>query len=100
MLKLQQIEKKIGTTPKKVKFGPRILDLDIIFYNNIILNTKTLKIPHPRMYNRYFVLQPISDIEPNFIHPILKKNIKSLIEDLKQDICYNNQKAQVITCEH
>ncbi len=94
---LREIEKKVGTVEKKVKFGPRILDLDIIFYDDIILNTDRLKIPHPRMHSRYFVLRPISDIDSDFIHPVLKISIKSLIENLKKDIRYNMQKARLIT---
>ena len=97
LLNLRKIEKEIGTVEKEVRFGPRILDLDIIFYDDIILNSKTLKIPHPRMQNRYFVLLPISDIEPDFIHPTLKISIKSLIENLKKDMRYNDQKARAIT---
>ncbi|MBW1615287.1 MAG: 2-amino-4-hydroxy-6-hydroxymethyldihydropteridine diphosphokinase [Deltaproteobacteria bacterium] len=94
---LRKIEKKVGTVEKKVRFGPRILDLDIIFYDDIILDTDRLKIPHPRMHTRYFVLLPIADIDSDFIHPALKISIKSLIENLKKDIRYNQQKARIIT---
>ncbi len=96
LFNLREIERNVGSIKKKIRFGPRILDLDIIFYDNIIIDSKRLKIPHPRMHNRYFVLQPISDIETDFIHPVLKISIKSLIENLKSDIQYNCQKALLI----
>jgi len=96
LFNLREIEKKTGSIEKKIRFGPRILDLDIIFYDDIIIDSNMLTIPHPRMHKRYFVLQPISDIEPDFIHPVLKISIKSLIENLKKDIRYNKQRALII----
>ena len=76
---LNNIEKFLGTKKKAVRFGPRILDLDIIFYDNIILNMENIEIPHPRMHKRRFVLQPLCDIEPDFIHPVIKVSVKKLL---------------------
>ena len=89
---LKNIEKLLGTQKKYIRFGPRILDLDIIFYDNIIIDTENIQIPHPRMHKRRFVLKPISDIEPDFIHPIIKISVKKLLYGLDKNI----QKVLVI----
>lgn len=80
---LKDIEKSMGRA-KAIKYGPRIIDLDILYYGDLILKEKNLTIPHPRMHKRLFILAPLVDISPDFIHPKLKKGIKALIADLKQ----------------
>jgi len=80
--KLQTIEKKMGRI-KKITKGPRIIDLDILFFNSETLNTKNLIIPHPEIQNRRFILKPLTEISPNFIHPTLKKSIKELFNNLQ-----------------
>jgi len=60
------------------RFGPRLIDLDILFYDNIILETPTLTIPHPRITERPFILIPLADIAPELIHPVLHKTIQQL----------------------
>ena len=67
---------------KRIRNGPRTIDIDILFYGNKIIKTKNLIVPHPRMHRRLFVLQPFNEINPDFMHPILKKNIKKLMKDL------------------
>lgn len=79
---LHSIEKEFGRNRKK-KNEPRILDLDIISFNNKILNKNNLVIPHPRMHLRKFVLLPLRDINPNWIHPILRINVNNLIQKIK-----------------
>ena len=79
---LQVIELKAGRE-RHVKWGPRTLDIDIIFYDEKILSTDTLVIPHCDMHNRGFVLIPMREIAPNKIHPIFKKTMSQLCEDLK-----------------
>lgn len=74
---VKSIERKIGRK-KTVKNGPRIIDVDILFYGDMVVNTKTLVIPHPLIQERLFVLQPLMDLDPFFIHPILKKTIREL----------------------
>lgn len=66
-----------------IKWGPRIIDLDIIFYDDIISDDEYVVIPHPRMEEREFVLKPLCEIAPNKIHPLLKKRVFRLLEDLK-----------------
>ena len=77
---LKKIEVEIGRI-KTFKNGPRIIDLDILFYNKIILNQKDLIIPHPNLHKRLFVLEPMSEIDSNFIHPVSQKNIKELTKE-------------------
>ncbi len=77
------IEKKIGRVRKK-KNDPRVCDIDIIDYNGLIKRNDNLELPHPRAHNRNFVLYPIKELDPNWIHPILKKNVDFLINELSQ----------------
>jgi 2-amino-4-hydroxy-6-hydroxymethyldihydropteridine diphosphokinase len=66
------IENKMGRR-REVKMGPRTIDIDILFYNDAVINAPDLIIPHPRMQDRRFVLMPFSEIAPNFIHPVFHK---------------------------
>ena len=77
------IEKKIGRTRSK-KNDPRVCDIDIIDFNNLIINKKNLKIPHIKCHLRNFVLYPILQIDPDWVHPIIKKNVNFLINNLDQ----------------
>ena len=61
--------------------APRILDLDILLYGDIVVNQEGLIIPHPRLADRRFVLEPLVQIAPDIIHPLLKKSMRSLLED-------------------
>ena len=79
---LKSIEKQAGRTIDDVRFGPRVLDLDIIFFDDLVMETPQLDIPHPRMHDRRFVLRPLCDITPNLVHPVLKKNMRNLLENL------------------
>ncbi|PID73611.1 MAG: 2-amino-4-hydroxy-6-hydroxymethyldihydropteridine diphosphokinase [Desulfobacterales bacterium] len=65
-----------------VRFGPRPLDIDILFYGNRIIHTNTLRIPHPRMHKRRFVLAPLCDIDPEFRHPELRTSVSGLLKAL------------------
>ena len=80
---IKKIEKEIGRTRSK-KNDPRIIDIDIIDFKGEIKNTKELILPHPRCHLRNFVLFPILQIDPNWSHPILKKNAQFLINNLNQ----------------
>ena len=74
---VKSIERKLGRK-KTVQNGPRIIDIDILFYGDHILKTKNLVIPHPSIQDRLFVLQPMMDINPDLIHPVLKRSIHEL----------------------
>jgi 2-amino-4-hydroxy-6-hydroxymethyldihydropteridine diphosphokinase len=79
---LQAIQKQAGRTKSGIRFGPRVLDLDIIFYDQLVMKTAELEIPHPRMHKRRFVLRPICDIDPEIVHPLLNIPLKSLLKQL------------------
>jgi 2-amino-4-hydroxy-6-hydroxymethyldihydropteridine diphosphokinase len=78
---LKEVEKEIGRK-ETVRWGPRIIDLDILFYDDIVINMEHLHIPHPLLHRRDFVLLPLSEIAPDKTHPVLKKNIRQLKEEL------------------
>jgi len=80
---LLEIERKLKRE-RKIRFGPRTIDLDIIFYDDLIVEEENLTIPHKDMQNRYFVLKPLSEIEPDYIHPVLKKSVKELLKELSE----------------
>ena len=71
------IEKKMGRI-RTVKNAPRIIDIDILFYNKDIIKTNSLTIPHPFLQERNFVLTPLNELSPQFVHPVFKKNIHHL----------------------
>lgn len=79
---INSIEILAGRVRNNIRFGPRTLDMDIIFYDNLILNSERLTLPHPRMHKRRFVLQPLCDIDSNIVHPVLKTDVKTLLTKL------------------
>jgi 2-amino-4-hydroxy-6-hydroxymethyldihydropteridine diphosphokinase len=82
---LKSIEQEAGRVPHTIRFGPRVLDLDIILYDDAVQNDSRLTIPHPRMHKRRFVLKPICDIDPDIIHPLLQQTMRDLLENLAED---------------
>lgn len=78
---LKLIESKIGRE-KTFQNGPRVIDLDILFFNDQVVNTDNLIIPHPRAQERSFVLRPLLDIDKTFVHPTIKKTISQLYNEL------------------
>ena len=81
---LLNIESKMGRI-RKEKWGPRLIDLDLLFYDNLILNQEGIILPHPEIQKRKFVLIPLDEIAENLTHPILKKTIKTLLQELSND---------------
>ncbi|MFO7964682.1 MAG: 2-amino-4-hydroxy-6-hydroxymethyldihydropteridine diphosphokinase [Desulfobacterales bacterium] len=81
---MHHIQQEAGQIEKKVRFGPRMLDLDILFFDDLIMNTSSLVIPHPRLHKRRFVLQPLCDINPSLVHPVIKKRVKNLMDILEK----------------
>ena len=78
---LKNIEKELGRE-KSSKWGPRIIDLDILLFDDIILNEDNLKIPHPLMQERDFVLRPLCEIAPDIYHPLLKMRMYELMQKI------------------
>ncbi len=76
---LLEIEKEFGRI-RREKWGPRTLDLDLLLYDDLILETPTLQIPHPRIRERAFVLAPLAEIESSWIEPVSGKTIKELLK--------------------
>jgi 2-amino-4-hydroxy-6-hydroxymethyldihydropteridine diphosphokinase len=79
----QKIETRLGRTRERATAAPRTIDLDLLLYGEEILNTPTLKIPHPRMHERAFVLIPLTEIAPKGWHPVLGKEVAALLATLK-----------------
>tara|TARA_Y100000588_G_scaffold292634_1_gene312044 strand:+ start:2005 stop:2499 length:495 start_codon:yes stop_codon:yes gene_type:complete len=82
--KLLNIEQQFGRT-RNEKWGPRIIDLDILDYDGRIINSESLTLPHPEMLNRRFVLEPLSEISGSIIHPVQNKSIQSLLNELPKN---------------
>jgi len=81
---LLSIEKKLGRE-RTEKWGPRIIDIDILYYNGDIINEPDLKIPHPFLQDRRFSLVALNEISPDWEHPILKKTVKQMLKDCEDD---------------
>jgi len=79
--RLKKIEQQMGRK-KSVRFGPRLIDLDILFYDDLIMKTDNLTIPHPYLAERAFVLVPLAEIAPKLVHPQRLKTIKALMKEV------------------
>jgi len=81
---VKAIEQRVGRQPSP-RWGPREIDIDILFYDGLILDTPELKIPHPYLHVRPFVLIPLADIAPDLVHPVLKKTVCELVKELNDE---------------
>ena len=78
---LKDIEKEIGRQDS-FRWGPRMIDLDILLFNALVLNEKDLQIPHPYLHEREFVLRPLSEIAPDVMHPVFHMSIYKLTQNI------------------
>lgn len=81
--KLKNLEAELGRE-ESFHWGPRLIDLDILFYGNQVIDLPTLTIPHKNLHNRAFVLVPLAEIAPNFDHPVFKKSVQDLLDMLPE----------------
>jgi 2-amino-4-hydroxy-6-hydroxymethyldihydropteridine diphosphokinase len=79
---IKEIEKKLGRT-ESFRWGPREIDIDILLYDDLVYSDELITIPHPGIPERDFVLVPLNEIEPGFVHPVLKKKISDICSELK-----------------
>ena len=80
LTKLKNIEKNMGREKAK-RWDPRVIDIDILLYNDLIMDSPELKIPHPDLLNRDFVIKPLLELDENIVHPVKNKKISELIKD-------------------
>ncbi len=78
---LKQLETALGRTPS-VRYGPRLIDIDILFFGDVVLDTPGLVLPHPRLHERAFVLVPLADLAPDLVHPRLKQTVRQLLAQI------------------
>jgi len=83
--RILKVEKIMGRV-RKEKLGPRVIDIDILLFNDEIQDISFLKLPHPEMQHRRFVLIPLAEIAAQVVHPVLKKNISQLLDDCPDDL--------------
>ena len=83
--KILNIEEKMGRV-RTIKNAARIIDIDILFFNDDIINEPNLIVPHPQILDRRFVLKPLNELVPEMIHPVFKKNIHELLEECKDEL--------------
>jgi 2-amino-4-hydroxy-6-hydroxymethyldihydropteridine diphosphokinase len=85
MKTILRIEEKMGRK-REIKMGPRIIDIDILLFNNEIIHQPQLSIPHERLHERKFALMPLAEIAPDLIHPVLHKTITLLLSETKDTL--------------
>jgi len=91
MAVLQNIEKALGRVRTNVeRYESRTIDIDLLFFNSEIIANSTLEVPHPRLHLRRFVLEPLHEIAPGLIHPVLKKSVSVLLQE-----CSDKNKVKI-----
>ena len=81
---IKRLETALGRVPS-FQNGPRLIDIDILFYDDLVLDKAPLVIPHPRLHERAFVLVPLADIAPDLVHPVLHKSVREMLAGISSD---------------
>ncbi len=82
----KSIELELGRVRGEERYASRMIDIDILFYGNLQLNEDNLQLPHPRMINRNFVLKPLCEVAPKFVHPVFNKDISQLLAQCEDNL--------------
>jgi 2-amino-4-hydroxy-6-hydroxymethyldihydropteridine diphosphokinase len=83
LARLEAIEHRLGKDIKQ-RWGPRTIDLDLLLYDNLVMNEGGLQLPHPRMHSRSFVMIPLVELAPRLMHPLLDRSMQELLERIEQ----------------
>jgi 2-amino-4-hydroxy-6-hydroxymethyldihydropteridine diphosphokinase len=83
---LLRIERELGRS-RREKWEPRLIDLDLLLYGDRVLSSQELVVPHPLMHERLFVLEPLAEIAPEVVHPVLNMTIRGLLDNARRDAC-------------
>lgn len=81
---VKEVERKVGRV-ERFRWGPREIDIDILFFNDEVYVSDVVTVPHPRLHERDFVLVPLMDLDPEFVHPVTGRKVRELLSEVKEE---------------